>query len=316
MSTSNREVSADRPLAGLRIGVMGKGGVGKSTVTVLLARELATKGYEVCILDADSSNVGLHTALGLPEPPTPLIQYFGGMVFSGGSVTCPVDDPTPLPGSEVSLGALPHHYWKKANGGIWLLTAGKLGDFGPGAGCDGPIAKIARDLLVDGPHGPVLTLVDLKAGMEDSARGVLPALDWALVVVDPSQAAVRMAADLNLMVAGILKGEGPATEHLESPDLAELAMEVYRKARIKGVLAVLNRVPDAITEAYLAQRLSEEAEVESLGTLAEDSGIANSWLRGFSLVEPKGRGTIAQVASNLERAAESHPVTMEAGSHS
>jgi CO dehydrogenase nickel-insertion accessory protein CooC1 len=137
-----------------------------------------------------------------------------------------------------------------------------------------------------------------------------------LVVVDPSLAAVRMAADLNHMVAGIQKGEGPATEHLESPDLAELAMDVYRKARIKGVLAVLNRVPDAVTEGYLAQRLSEEADIESLGTLAEDFAIANSWLRGFPLVAPGGRDDMAQVVSNLERAEESHLETMVPGLHS
>lgn len=34
-------------LAGMKIGMFGKGGAGKSTVTALLARELAEQGYEV-----------------------------------------------------------------------------------------------------------------------------------------------------------------------------------------------------------------------------------------------------------------------------
>ena len=58
-----------RQLAERRIGVFGKGGSGKSTVTVLLARALVARGYDVCVLDADSTNVGLHRALGLNESP-------------------------------------------------------------------------------------------------------------------------------------------------------------------------------------------------------------------------------------------------------
>jgi hypothetical protein len=92
----------DIPLQGCRLGIFGKGGSGKSTLAVLLARALNARGYEACILDADSTNVGLHQALGVPWPPRPLIEHFGGMVFSGGNVTCPVDDPTPLPGACVS----------------------------------------------------------------------------------------------------------------------------------------------------------------------------------------------------------------------
>ena len=95
------------PLSDKRIGVFGKGGSGKSTVTVLLARALVARGYDVCVLDADSTNVGLHRALGLDEPPVPLLDYFGGMVFSGGAVTCPVDDPTLLPDAVIPLDALP-----------------------------------------------------------------------------------------------------------------------------------------------------------------------------------------------------------------
>jgi len=135
----------EKPLSGTRIGIFGKGGSGKSTITVLLARTLRDRGYHVCLLDADSTNIGLAKALGFEKSPMPLMDFFGGMVFSGGVVTCPVDDPTPLAGAEVHLETLPDRYFVQDNG-ITLLIAGKIGDKGPGAGCDGPVSKIARDL--------------------------------------------------------------------------------------------------------------------------------------------------------------------------
>jgi len=163
-----------RALNGKRVGVFGKGGAGKSTVVVLLAQALRGRGYGVCVLDADSTNVGLHRALGLDRSPVPLMEYFGGTVFSGGAVSCPVDDPASLPGAEIWLDRLPDKYCVQSPEGISLLTAGKIGGQGPGAGCDGPVSKIARDLRVRVNGRPLVTLIDFKAGLEDSARGVLP----------------------------------------------------------------------------------------------------------------------------------------------
>ena len=102
-----------KPLGGLEVGLFGKGGAGKSTVTVLLARGLSEEGYHPVVLDADSTNVGLSQALGARTAPAPLLEHFGGLVFSGGAVTCPVDDPTPLPDAEVDLSDLSPRFQAK-----------------------------------------------------------------------------------------------------------------------------------------------------------------------------------------------------------
>jgi CO dehydrogenase nickel-insertion accessory protein CooC1 len=294
-------VTFDRPLSGLRVGVFGKGGAGKSTVVVLLARALRGRGYSVLVLDADSTNVGLATALGVAAEPEPLLGYFGGMIFAGGMVSCPVDDPTPLPGARVSLDALPPACVGTAGDGAHLLVAGKLGPLGPGAGCDGPIAKIARDLRVTGVGPDEVVLVDFKAGFEDSARGALTSLDWALVVVDPTVAALQMAIHLHRLVAQVRAGVPPATRHLDRQDLVELAIRQFRESPVRGVRAVLNRVKSGPTEAFLLRALKRDGP-PVLAVLGEDPAIQDQWLRGARLESNDLELTAARLAEWLEEA--------------
>lgn len=290
-----------KPLAGLRFGMLGKGGSGKSTTMVLLAAALRRSGYEVCVLDADSTNVGVHRALGIDAPPRALIDYFGGMIFSGGAVTCPVDDPTPLPASALDLERLPGEYWRRNAEGIVLLTAGKIGDKGPGAGCDGPISKIARDVRVRAGAASPVTLVDFKAGFEDSARGVVNGLDWAIVVVDPTNAAIQLAVDLKRMVEQTRAGVPPATHHLESRGLVEMARRLFREARVKGVLVVMNRVRDEQMRARLSERL-ERSGIRPVGAFPEDPEITLAWLAGDDLTRAH-QEEAERVVAALEEAA-------------
>jgi CO dehydrogenase nickel-insertion accessory protein CooC1 len=287
------------PLSGLRLGVFGKGGAGKSTVVVLLARALRRRGYSVIVLDADSTNVGLAGALGVEREPEPLLGYFGGMVFSGGPVTCPVDDPRPLAGANIALEALPSACVGRSSDGVCLLVAGKLGPLGPGAACDGPIAKIARDLRIGGAGAGHVVVVDFKAGFEDSARGAITTLDWALAVVDPTQAALQMAIHLQRLVEQVRAGVPPATRHLDRPELVELALRQFREAPVRGVRAVLNRVGSAATEAFLLRELAAGG-ASVLAALREDPAIQDQWLRGTRLESPDLELEATRLAEWLE----------------
>jgi CO dehydrogenase nickel-insertion accessory protein CooC1 len=293
-----------RALTGTKIGLFGKGGSGKSTAVVLLAEALADRGYKVCILDADSTNLGLAQAFGFDESPISLMELFGGTVFRGGLVTCPVDDPTPLSGAEIVLKNLPAQYYVQNQFGITLLAAGKIGDQGPGAGCDGPVSKIARDvrLFVDGENA--LTLVDFKAGFEDSARGVITGLDWALVIVDPTRAAVEMAANMRDMFRQMKAGFLPATSHLSDPDLIEVANRTFREARIKGIHFILNKVEDEATEIYLRERLREKA-IAPIGVIHRDPTISLAWLRGMPLDATTTATDVQRIVEELEHAEQS-----------
>ena len=285
-------------LSGKRIGVFGKGGAGKSTFVVLLARALRILGQQVCVVDADSTNVGLSRALGISPSPKTLLDYYGGMVFSGGAVTCPVDDPTPLQGAEIHFEELPPQYYALNKDGIVLTIAGKIGARGPGAGCDGPISKIARDIILHRKDQDPVTLIDFKAGFEDTARGAVTSLDWAIVVIDPTTASMEIAANMRDMVQQIQADILPATAHLGNPEMIALANRIFTDAKIKDVFFVLNKVPNAEIENYLREQLLEK-EITPLGVIHEDPTISVSWLKGNPLNTEVVMGEVQLVLDNL-----------------
>jgi len=52
----------------MRIGLSGKGGVGKSTIAAVLSRSLARQGHQVVAVDCDSDpNLGVSIGLGVQE---------------------------------------------------------------------------------------------------------------------------------------------------------------------------------------------------------------------------------------------------------
>ena len=49
----------------MKIVTCGKGGRGKSTISALLAKAMANRGYRALVIDFNESNFGLHRQLGM-----------------------------------------------------------------------------------------------------------------------------------------------------------------------------------------------------------------------------------------------------------
>jgi CO dehydrogenase nickel-insertion accessory protein CooC1 len=190
-----------------------------------------------------------------------------------------VDDPCDIEDARLSWRDIPEQYRAAAPSGIQYLVAGKIANQGPGAGCDGPVAKIARDLTLAEAREAGVMLLDFKAGFEDSARGVVTGIDWGVVVIDPTTASVQMALDLKAMLEALRLGVPPATDHLESEEDVELMRQFFRNASIEGLSYLLNRVDTAQTEQYLRETLKEHG-ITPDGTLYADPAISAAWLRG------------------------------------
>jgi CO dehydrogenase maturation factor len=264
-----------RPLAGRRILVCGKGGSGKSSLVTLLARALDDRGYQVLALDGDASNPGglSRLMLGLSEPPEPLMDFFGGR----GCVTCPVDDPspltrkddrTPLTEKNIQLQEIDPHCIRDAHG-VMLMQVGKIN--APLEGCDGPMSKISRDLVV---RGEAVMLIDVEAGIEHFGRGVERNVDMVIVVVDPSYESFSIAK----RVAGF------CDEMKKTP-----------------CRAILNKVSTAEIERQMRDALNER-QVGILGVVHQDPLVARAGLTGDVLDSGAALEEIRGMLPRLEEA--------------
>lgn len=178
----------------MKIAVTGKGGVGKTTLTALLARAFVDRGYKVLAIDADPSPC-LGQALGFPPEALARLQPIARMealIYErtgaqpgtiGGyfKLNPRVDD---LP-DQFSL----------EDGGVRLLELGAV-EMG-GAGCICPESAVLRSLVT---HlllrRDEVVLLDLYAGVEHLGRATADAVDAMLIVVEPTRRSLGTAAQI------------------------------------------------------------------------------------------------------------------------
>lgn len=277
----------------MRIVVCGKGGSGKSTFVTLMANVLRDKGYKVHVVDGDASNPGLWWMLGFEEAPDSLIDFYGGKFFSGGKVTCPVDDPTPLERGEIGLDEIPPEYFVE-NEGLTFFRVGKIESVFEG--CDGPESKVVRDFRIPGDH---VTLIDLTAGLEHFARGVEINADGVVAIVDPTSTSLELARKAKDMVEGMKRGVKPATVHLENPDDVATMKRLAKSAKVKYLWVILNKMRSKKIESLMRERLREYG-IEPIGSIHEDLEILESSLEGTALRESGARKDAEEIVNELE----------------
>ena len=73
----------------------------------------------------------------------------------------------------------------------------------------------------------------------------------------------------------------------------------YREANVKGVLYILNKVRDDLTEQYLRTKLAEKG-VEPLGIIHETLALSMAWLMGESLIQTPAQAEAEHIVKALE----------------
>lgn len=178
----------------MKIAITGKGGVGKTTLTSLLAYTYADRDYRVLAIDADPSPC-LGAALGFPEE---LLQKLTPIARMNELI---YERTGAQPGSvggffklNPRVDDLPDRYSVLQNG-IRLLELGAV-ELG-GAGCICPESAILRALTT---HillrRDEVVLMDMYAGVEHLGRATADAVDAMLIVVEPTARSLATAGQI------------------------------------------------------------------------------------------------------------------------
>lgn len=227
----------------LKIAIGGKGGVGKTTVTSLLARCLAAdKNNKVIAIDADPV-ANLAAGLGIPEdePITPISQLTELIAERTGATPGTMGGFFTL---NPKVDDIPDRF-SKVKDDVKLLVMGTVQS--GGSGCICPESTILKALMTHLVlYRDDIVIMDMEAGVEHLGRATSASVDALIIVVNPG-ARSRAAAD----------------------KIRKLGQDIG----IKKVLILGNRVRGADDERLIQDSL---ADFEILGFLPEQDEIVSS----------------------------------------
>jgi len=226
----------------LKIAVSGKGGVGKTTFSALLAGTLAMHGTQVIAVDADP-DANLPSALGVPleDPITPLAEMHDFIAERTGTKEDAIGGYFKL---NPRVDDIPDRFARRL-GNIRLLVLGGVSK--GGGGCICPATTVLKALLVHLLLGRDDAIVmDMEAGIEHLGRATAQSMDALMLVVDEGPWSVQTA--------------------LRVKDLAG-------DLGLKKIFAVANRITNPDRLADIAKRLGG---IPLLGHLDLDPRLVNS----------------------------------------
>lgn len=185
----------------MKVAVTGKGGVGKTTLTSLLAYAYAEHGFTVLAIDADPSPC-LGGALGFPEELirglTPIAEMEELIYERTGAQPGTIGGYFKL---NPRVDDIPDRF-SAEHRGIHLLELGavKMG----GSGCICPESTILRTLVT---HILLrrneVVLLDMYAGVEHLGRATADAVDALLIVVEPTARSLGTAEQIKALAGDL-----------------------------------------------------------------------------------------------------------------
>ena len=229
--------------------VSGKGGVGKSTVTTMLAVAMAKKGNRVGVLDADITGPSVPTAFGVNECGGATEDGLYPAMTKGGiqvmSINLLLDNSTdPVVWRGPVIAGAVKQFWTDV---IWEDVDYLFVDMPPGTG-DVPLT-VFQSLPVDG--------IVIVTSPQDLVSMIV-------------SKAVKMANMMHVPVLGFVENYS----YLECPDCGK-KLEVFGKSKLDEVadafgLPILARLPiDPAVAEHFDSGLMEDVNVDKMSAVAD-----------------------------------------------
>ena len=234
----------------MKIAVTGKGGVGKTTLSSVLARLYADEGRKVLAADVDpDANLGL--ALGFSEQEieelTPISEMSALIAERTGS-------------SEANFGKffkinpkvddIPDRFAKEKNG-VRLLVMGTVETGGGGCVCPEHVMlkRVISNLVLGRDE---VVILDMEAGLEHLGRGTADFVDRFIVVIEPGARSIQTYKKVK-----------------------QLALDIG----VTNISVVANKVRGAADEDFLRERIPPE---ELLGFISYNADVIAADRQGAS----------------------------------
>ena len=218
----------------MKIEISGKGGCGKSTLSVLFARSMKKLGYRVLLVDGDESNVGLENLVGIPQP-VHLLDHLGGKKGFKEKLNQPMmmDNPAGIFSGKQKIDDLPKECIASSDG-IEMLVIGKIHDFGEGCAC--PMGVLSKKFLASiETNDKEIILIDSEAGVEHFGRGIVGECDLIVGVVDPTAESFKLAEKMQKMAENANKEICFVLNKVE-PTIEEVMKSQLDNKKIIGII--------------------------------------------------------------------------------
>lgn len=185
----------------MKVAIAGKGGVGKTTLSSLLARIYSAEGKSVIAIDANP-DTNLAAAIGIPaseaEKIVPVADLKELIAERTGATT---DNYGGYFKINPRVDDIPERFSAKKDN-IRLLIMGRVKTGGMGCMC--PESAVLRSLLA---HlllsRTYVVIMDMDAGIEHLGRGTAAAVDAFIVVVEPGKRSFQTAESVKKLASDL-----------------------------------------------------------------------------------------------------------------
>ncbi|MBD3354141.1 MAG: AAA family ATPase [Candidatus Lokiarchaeota archaeon] len=245
------------------LAVVGKGGVGKTTMTYLIAQDIINRGFHPLLIDADPTMSHLMRLLGIKTENT-IENIRQGVI----RIATMGDKSEKINLAQNIDEVVSDCIIKSVDYSLMVIGQPQS------AGCFCPSNTLLRNVIENISDEYEYVIIDCEAGMEQIHRSVVRSIDFLLIISDSSLRSLETAVKI------------------------KKAAKKYTKFKDYGV--IVNRLRQTHKKAIL--EMLKKKDLNLIGTIREVSEITNLELEGKSLSDlPTSSDCISDLSQIVDK---------------